>query len=241
MLSKKQEIQEQEYAFPYHHLLKRKELRGIEYFSYLDTVIKLIQKQKNPFVLDLGCGDGKGTKEFKKFFKKVSGIDYSKMAISFARAFSPNIDFKVFDFTQKTNKLPPQYQIVVCMEVIEHIPPEKLENFAENIAKVLQPEGKIIITTLTTNLKVAKKHYQHFNEKKLDHLLEKYFQKEGVTYQSNKYSYFLFFLLRGILTNRYYDFNLPLINHFLSKLHKLLVEKATSKTGRRIVYIGKKK
>ncbi len=240
MLSKKQLEQEKEYKFPYHHLLRRGMPRGIEYFSYLDIVIRLLKQYKNRIILDLGCGDGKGTKELSKSFKKIIGVDYSKQAISFAKAFSLNVNFKVIDFTKtKIPKL--KCDVIVCIEVMEHIKPDKLSIFIRNIANVLKKRGIVIISTPTTNLKLAKKHYQHFNEKKLDDLFKEFFHKKTVMYHSNKYAFFLFFLLRGVVTNRWYDINISLMNYILLKFYKLFVEKANRSNGLRIIYVCEKK
>jgi SAM-dependent methyltransferase len=241
MLSKEQEKQEEEYEFPYHHLLKRNMVRGIEYFSYLDIIINVLKKTGSKIILDLGCGDGKGTKELSKFFDRLVGIDYSKRAILFAKAFSPNIEFKTFDFTEKIEIFKSSFDAVVCMEVLEHIKPNKLKIFIENISKVLKKGGTVIITTPTPNFRLEEKHYQHFTEEKLDKLFENNFNKKKVICHSKKSAYFLFFILRGIITNRYYDFNISLLNYLLFKFYKLFVEKANKSNGQRIIYVCKKK
>ncbi|MBW2996327.1 class I SAM-dependent methyltransferase [Candidatus Woesearchaeota archaeon] len=237
MLSKEQEKQEREYEFPYHHLLKRKTARGIEYFSYLDIVITLLKKYNSKNILDLGCGDGRGTKELSHFFKRVEGVDYSERAISFAKAFSPNINFKVIDFSKEINEYNLNFDSVVCIEVIEHIKSDILKMFIRNISKVLKKKGIVIITTPTFKMRLPKKHYQHFNEEKLESLFGKEFHKNEVVYHSNKYFYFLFFVFRGLLTNRFYDFNISFINYLLFKFYKLFVEKASKSNGQRIICV----
>ena len=179
-LSKKQLKQEKEYKIPYHHLLKKGELRGIEYFSYLDIIIKLLKEYNQKTILDVGCGDGKITKELNKHFKNVVGVDYSRRAISFAKRFSPNTHFEVIDFTKEINKS--KFCAVVCIEVLEHIELRKLKVFVSNISKIIKKKGVVIVTTPTTNLKLQDKHYQHFNEKKLDCLISKFFIKNKVIY-----------------------------------------------------------
>ena len=64
-------------------------------------------------IIDIGCGDGKVTREIKASFpmKEVIGVDYSEKSLQFARAFSPHIPFLT-----KTEK---QFDAFVLVEVFE--------------------------------------------------------------------------------------------------------------------------
>ncbi len=240
-LSKEQLEQEKEYKIPYHHLLKKGELRGIEYFSYLDIIIRLLKEYNPEKILDVGCGDGRVAKELNKHFKNIVGVDYSRRAISFAKRFSPNVPFGVIDFTKEINKYKSKFGAVVCVEVLEHIQPQKLGMFVDNISKTLKKEGVVIVTTPTTNLKLQQKHHQHFNEKKLDYLFSKSFIKKKVIYHSNKFTNLIFFIFRGVFTNRFYDIKIKPINLTISKFYRLFVEKANESNGQRIIYVCEKK
>ena len=239
MKSKEQGLQEQEYKFPYHHLLNRDQPRGVEYFAYLDQAIRFLKKSNPSLVLDIGCGDGKSTQELDKHFEKVIGIDYSPKAISFAQAFSPQITFLNVNIVE--DKIIQKGEAALCMEVIEHIPPNKLPEFIKAISKLLKPGSTLVITTPTTLLKIPKKHYQHFTEEKISLLLEKDFIKRKVIYHQKKNIHLLFFILRGILTNRWYNVNIRTLNRLLIILYTNLVRKASVSNGQRIIYVAEKR
>ena len=107
-----QKIQNDQYNFPYHHIARIgngkfsqvRELRfGYEYIAYLTEILKIIKNYKVENLLDIGCGDGKFLFEANKIFnsEKLEGVDYSKKAISFARAFSPEIKFHIGDIKEE--------------------------------------------------------------------------------------------------------------------------------------------
>lgn len=240
MLSGKQSKQEQEYQIPYHYLFERKLHRGIHYFSYLDIVIALLKYYKNKKILDVGCGEGRGTFEISKTCKNIEGVDYSKRAIAFAQAFAPSIKFNVIDFT-KSILMEQKFDAAISIEVFEHIPPEKLKVFVSNISKVVKKGGIFVLTTPTPNTQISKKHYQHFTEEKLDKVLNRLFKKRKVIYHSNKYWNILFIILRGFLFSRYHSINFKFLNYFLYKFYKLFVERANKANGGRIIYLCEKK
>lgn len=244
-LSEKDKVQEDEYLFPYHHLLNRNSLRAIEYYGYLNRIKELIKKTiRRGLILDVGCGDGKGTKELANSFPNVMGLDYSSRAIRFARAFSPRIEFQVLDLIENnTAQLPQPYQadLIVCMEVIEHIPPSQLPAFINNLSSSLKEDGYLIITTPTPKMALPEKHYQHFSRKKLQQLLSPLFQEITVEYQQRRREYKLFYFLRGLFTNRYYELQSKSLNRLFKMIYTAYVKKAYSKNGQRIIYLAQKK
>lgn len=71
-------------------------------------------------LLDVGCGNGEFLKEVNDEYpgKRLTGADISGAVIEKNRIIMPEFDFCVFDLN---HDLPARrYQIVVCMEVIEH-------------------------------------------------------------------------------------------------------------------------
>lgn len=109
-------------------------------------LIKRLETQQNIKLLDLGCGQGHFTNEFKKRFPKfdVFGLDYSISAIDYA-----NSNFKEIDFVVANAYYPPYpdeyFDIIVCNNIWEHVPdPLVLLNA---ISRVLKPNGLLIIST----------------------------------------------------------------------------------------------
>jgi len=178
-LYKEQIHQELQYNFPYHYLDLEPEMVGIsgwriEYLNLLKAIKNLTRPFKNQLILDAGCGDGRFCYELKNENVKIIGVDYSKQAISFAKAFNPNIKFFVQDL--KNLKLPYKFDYIVLIETLEHFAPQEIIKILKNLLNVLKKEGKLILTTPSTNLPLTKKHYQHFTEESLSDILGPYFK-----------------------------------------------------------------
>ncbi len=240
--NKKEDIQENQYSFPYHHLTHevngaiytfRHLFWGLIHYTYIQVVIETIKKIEFETLADIGCGEGRIIYELKKnkLAGKFYGYDISDRAIKFAQAFSPNTTFSTHDITQSPLKQPTD--VIVSCEVIEHIEPSKVKNYIENIYHSLNPRGKIIITTPTTNVPVNKKHYQHFTADMFDSLLQGKFSDIKYTYlnQVNQKSR----LLERLLANRIYISNFKPLNKFILKHYKKHYLYADKTTGSRIL------
>lgn len=181
-LSKHQHNQEKQYNFPYHYLDlvvdEYKFVRNIEMLSRLKIIKQKLVKFKGKSILDVGCGDGRFCYELMKEGIKVEGIDYSEQALSFARAFNPRTNFYLDDLTNL--KLKKKFDVVVLVEVLEHIDPHQISKVMENISKVLKKGGKLIISVPSQNLPLQDKHYQHFSPKSLSNILQSNFAVKEV-------------------------------------------------------------
>jgi ubiquinone/menaquinone biosynthesis C-methylase UbiE len=82
----------------------------------------------------------------------------------------PHIDFIVQD-AAGIGFPSEHFDLVVSIEVIEHIQPDEIPQFLAEIRRVLRPGGGLVLTTPTVNLPLNDKHYQHFTEEKLRQLL----------------------------------------------------------------------
>lgn len=68
-------------------------LNNIPYLHRLEMVKQLLRPFSGQYVLDAGCGDGRLCYELRKENVQVMGVDMSERAISFAKAFNPDINF----------------------------------------------------------------------------------------------------------------------------------------------------
>jgi 2-polyprenyl-3-methyl-5-hydroxy-6-metoxy-1,4-benzoquinol methylase len=172
------DIQDKAYHFPFHHIpyfddnknvrLSRKLYWGLEYLCYQKHIAEKILSYRPVSILDVGCGDGRllhfisetgnnsvcgSDGEIKK-----AGVDLSKKAISFARAFNPDCNIYCCDIKEITDT----FDAVTAIEVLEHIPDNYIGNFLSELQKHLNPKGRIIICVPTTVVPVTRKHYRHY-------------------------------------------------------------------------------
>jgi cyclopropane fatty-acyl-phospholipid synthase-like methyltransferase len=103
-------------------------------------------------ILDLGFGLGWSSFEFARHFPNamVEGYDISDVLTTTASALfnSHNLSFSAMDLT---STFPDgAYDVVVLLDVFEHIPLVERDNFFANIKSVLSHQGRVIMTCPTT-------------------------------------------------------------------------------------------
>jgi len=113
----------------YDHI--RENPRHIRIKNDLKNIIKEGMK-----VLDLGCGTGITTEYIAGLGAKVTGIDISPRLIEFAKENSnhKNIEYLIYDITDfNLNKK--TFNAICLIDIMEHIPIEKIPKLIENIKK----------------------------------------------------------------------------------------------------------
>lgn len=159
-------------------------MKNIEEFDYdwinnntshhnylIKSVKKLLEEikiNKNQLeLLDIGCGNGKMTKEISSQFKKTIGIDLSKEGIKQANKYSnKNLSFKNVDMKDLI-EIEKKFDFITSFEVIEHqyLP----DLFLKNISKLLKINGYFLVSTpfhgYIKNLLISllNKHDSHYN------------------------------------------------------------------------------
>lgn len=168
-------------------------------------------------ILDFGCGDGKHYPFFVNagmLPSNIFGVEVSKKRVERCR----NIGWKKTFFIE-SEKLPfanDEFDIISVVEVIEHIPADKVEKIFLDLARVIKKTGCIIITTPNYPIKrfydindaighrSLKRlwddptHVNFFSAKKLKKFLEKYFNnvkivpyKNGFLFKKYKKDFFM--------------------------------------------------
>ena len=241
-----QEIQEEEYGFPYHYLptatdgfqLTRVWRWGIQYMATIKYLIEQVNKLDFDKFLDVGCGDGRLVKEVSDNFyhKNVNGIDTSDRAILLAKALNPGLQFQVGDVCDLDKR--ECYDVASCIEVIEHIPPDQLGRFIEGLASVIKQGGYLFLTTPTTNKKVSRKHYQHFDYGQIEELLSPYFKLVKVRYihKPNR----VFGVLMKLLSNKWFSLNHPKLSDSIFQYYYKNVFLNESENGHRFFVVANK-
>jgi len=245
-LTRKQLKQESEFVFPYHYLdilLEDKRLiSDLRRLSLIKIIKNILNISKQKKVLDAGCGDGRFCYELKADYD-IMGVDSSEKAISFAKAFNPEVKFFVQNL--ENLKLPENYKFerILLIEVLEHLRPETIPKVLENLYNVLTKSGMIIITVPSKNIKLTEKHHQHFSYDSLKKVIEKFFTIEKIIYHSKKSN--LFIILRKLceisypLSNQLYFFKK--IYEKFGKYYTNKIEIANSNNCERLIAICTKK
>jgi len=113
----------------------------------LDEVVSLLDKTKNQYILDLGCGNGYLVNYLLTKGYNAYGTDASEKGIEIARKNHADHffvqDLSVDTLPVELQKIP--FDTVISTEVIEHLyNPEAFIGFCKN---QLKPGGELIITT----------------------------------------------------------------------------------------------
>jgi len=242
--------QEKKYDFPYHFLPimennNYKHARylpdGYEYLSYIQKVIDYLENIDFNNLLDVGCGDGRFLFEcFLKFKeKKFIGIDMSDKAIKFAKIFNPGIIFFTDDFIKMpVDDFKHSIDVVTLIEVLEHIDPGKISKILENIYFVLKNKGKLLLTVPSKNIKLIKKHFQHFYLSDLSRLLGNHFKIKEHCYL-NKIS-IQEKIIRRLFSNRLFILNHKGILNLLFNYYRKNILEANETNAKRILLICEK-
>jgi 2-polyprenyl-3-methyl-5-hydroxy-6-metoxy-1,4-benzoquinol methylase len=245
--SDKQRIQDTQYSFPYHHIPDfddrgvPRRIRalewGLEYLCYLRHIQELVYSL-NPFsVLEVGCGDGRFIGMLGSEVKSKVGVDLSEKAISFAKAFYPNIDFRVSDIREMDET----FDAVLAIEVLEHIPDDQISWFVKCLEERTNSNGYVIICVPSTVLPLNKKHFRHYDL----NTFEKQLFESGANLEIINVDYIyknrhiVNFLLRAMM-NRFFLLEITFFNDLLWKYVWKHLRITKPNNGRRIVILCKK-
>ena len=128
------------------------------FFSYffnrrLEIVLDSLKNCENAKVLDLGCGPGMmAVHSIEKGFE-FYGIDISEKMIDECINRFGHINSIHFSVGRLQNLDFPDnfFDVVLCMGVLEDVDRDEIENSISEIARVLKPGGRIIISLMNQN------------------------------------------------------------------------------------------
>jgi 2-polyprenyl-6-hydroxyphenyl methylase/3-demethylubiquinone-9 3-methyltransferase len=101
-------------------------------------------------VADIGCGGGLLSEALARAGANVTAIDLGEKLIEIAKLhlFESNVkvDYRVQSSTELAEAEPASFDVVCCMELIEHVPdPAEL---VRDLAAMLKPGGQLFLSTL---------------------------------------------------------------------------------------------
>ena len=111
--------------------------------SFVYRAVKALHMYEGDTVIDYGCGTGRGAKRFQDFGMQVTGVDFAPNALETEIPFIESCLWDLPDI---------ESDFAYCTDVMEHIPPEKVPDVIEGIAKRTSRGAFFNIATREDNL-----------------------------------------------------------------------------------------
>lgn len=125
--------------------------RAVQHFGLEKDNLKPLEGLR---VVDIGCGGGLVSEPLTRLGGNVVGLDPSGGGLATARAHaeasSLGIDYRqeqIEDVVARGE----QFDIAVCLEVVEHVP--DVASFVEACVAAVRPGGLLVMSTINRNLK----------------------------------------------------------------------------------------
>lgn len=113
--------------------------------DFLDYLRKIFGGLAELNLLDVGCAHGYFTEEFGPYFKTVTGIDFARNRIAYAREkhSKPNVQYVHSDLT--TFKFIEKFDVMFSNAMIPHIPAPRKEKVFRNLRTGMKAGGYFLM------------------------------------------------------------------------------------------------
>lgn len=119
--------------------------------GFIETRCKLADKQ----VIDIGCGGGILTEALAKSGAHTTGIDMGELPLNIAKLHALEADLSInyqqITAEQKAQQAAQQFDVVTCMEMLEHVPDPI--SVIQACAELVKPDGDVFLSTLNRHPK----------------------------------------------------------------------------------------
>lgn len=106
-------------------------------------------------VLDVGCGGGILSESMAQAGADVTGIDLAERSLKIAKLHSlesgVKVDYRAVSAEQFATEQPGQFDVVTCMEMLEHVPDPG--SIVQACSQLVKPGGHVFFSTLNRNPK----------------------------------------------------------------------------------------
>jgi len=118
----------------------------------------ILQHQPELFdakVIDVGCGGGILSESLAKLGAKVTGIDMGEEPLNVAKLHALetgiSVDYQRITAEEKAQECPEYYDVVTCMEMLEHVPDPA--SVIKACSDMVKPGGYVFFSTLNKSIK----------------------------------------------------------------------------------------
>ena len=106
-------------------------------------------------IIDVGCGGGILAESLAQLGAEVTGIDMGQEPLNVAKLHAletgVNVDYQKITAEEKAEQQPEHYDVVTCMEMLEHVPDPA--SIIKACAQMVKPGGFVFFSTLNKSLK----------------------------------------------------------------------------------------
>lgn len=145
---------------------------------YRQALGSFLPAEKSARIVDVGCGMGRVLLALKSMgYTNLSGLEYDEGQAAYCRKKGLEVELTQ-DTPAALRRHANSFDLVLCTDVIEHIPHDQQLDFVAAIHESLKPGGKLICTVPNANSALAMHwryidwtHHESFTESSLDFLL----------------------------------------------------------------------
>ncbi len=202
------------YKLPDQFIWDRSDFARIDLDGYVSILIELLPPPPQT-VLDAGCGPGFISNILVTRGYEVTGIDFNETAIGYAKLLVDGVRFHTLDLRDMVSatEFHGKFDVVVCMEVLEHIPPRYRGQVLQGLYLSLRTGGKLVASVPSPLFRPNPWDYRRPELGELEEIISSAgLVVKRVTYQHRRSILFSRFAWR-LIENRYYD--LKFMRHLL--------------------------
>ncbi len=188
-----------------------------ERYREFENEFSFLAKEKKLKIFEIGCGDGALMKWFKDQDHEVFGVDINQSSVD--NLISEGFNVKRANILNNLEYIDDKYDLVICMDVLEHFRNEELNKLFEYFSKFLKSTSLIYVRVPNSQSPLGA-YYQFGDPTHRSFLsltaLEFYSESHNLSIKISKNSYISRKGFKGELAHLFRKVVLFVIENFLS-------------------------